>query len=277
VSEVVHISDEVVVGDGRLAVIAGPCVYESEALAFEIAGTVRDLCRELGLPFVFKASFDKANRTASSSFRSVGMIEALRGIGAVREQLEVPVLTDVHESAQVEVVARHVDVLQIPAFLCRQTDLLTAAGASGCAVNIKKGQFLAPEDMRFAAEKTGSTRVLLTERGTTFGYRDLIVDFRSLAKLREVVPVVFDLTHSVQSPGGASGRSGGDRELAFPLARAATAVGVDALFLETHPDPDRAPSDSATMLPLGRLREVLEGCLAIHDAWTRLRAPLGQR
>lgn len=255
---------------GGLSVIAGPCVLESRELAFEVATHLADVCGRLGVPWVFKGSFDKANRTAAGSFRSIGMDASLAILAEVREAFGVPVTTDVHERQQVPAVAEAVDVLQIPAFLCRQTDLLLAAGASGRVVNVKKGQFLAPGDMRYAVEKVRSAdpgaHVVLTERGTTFGYHDLVVDFRSLATMRESAPVVFDATHSVQSPGGAGGKSGGRRDLIAPLARAAVAFGVDALFLETHPDPDRALSDGPSMLPLDRVEDLLRRCLALHAA-----------
>jgi 2-dehydro-3-deoxyphosphooctonate aldolase (KDO 8-P synthase) len=265
-SAAVRVDGDVAIGDGRLALIAGPCVFEHPALALEIAGTVAELARSLGMPYVFKASFDKANRTAGTSFRGVGLDATLEGLAQVRREIGVPVLTDIHDVAQATPVAEVADVLQIPAFLCRQTDLLAAAGATGRVVNIKKGQFLAPEDMAFAAAKAGGERVVLTERGTTFGYRDLVVDFRGLTVMRRVAPVVFDATHSVQSPGGAGGVTGGKREYVAPLARAAVAVGVDALFLETHPDPDASPSDGPNMLALRDLPAVLETCLAIREA-----------
>jgi 2-dehydro-3-deoxyphosphooctonate aldolase (KDO 8-P synthase) len=263
----VVLDEHVAIGDGRLAVFAGPCVVESRELAFEVATELRDACARLDLPYVFKASLDKANRTSAGSFRSLGFARALAILAEVREALGVPVMTDVHEVGQVGEVARVADVLQIPAFLCRQTDLLTTAGASGRVVNVKKGQFMAAEDMGYAVQKVrtgGSAGVLLTERGTTFGYHDLVVDLRSLALMRPHAPVIFDATHSVQSPGGASGRSGGRREFVAPLARAAVAFGVDGLFLETHPDPDSALSDGPNMLALGDVGAVLRDCLAIH-------------
>jgi 2-dehydro-3-deoxyphosphooctonate aldolase (KDO 8-P synthase) len=271
----VSVRPGVVVGDGALAVLAGPCAVESRELAFEVAGELRGACARLELPYLFKASLDKANRTSASSFRSIGFDRALGILADVRDSLGVPVMTDVHETWQVEHVAEVADVLQIPAFLCRQTDLLLAAGASGRAVNIKKGQFMAPGDMRYAVEKVrgaGGARVLLTERGTTFGYHDLVVDFRSLSLMRRHAPVVFDATHSVQSPGGGTGRSGGRREFVAPLARAAVAVGVDALFLETHPAPDSALSDGPNMLALGDAERLLRECLAIHSLGRRVPA-----
>jgi 2-dehydro-3-deoxyphosphooctonate aldolase (KDO 8-P synthase) len=264
----VVLDGHVAIGDGRLAVLAGPCVLESRELALEIATVLREACARLELPYVFKASFDKANRTSASSFRSLGFARALTILAEVRETLDVPVMTDVHEPWQIDEVAAVADVLQIPAFLCRQTDLLRKAGASGRVVNIKKGQFMAAEDMGYAVEKAragGRADVLLTERGTTFGYHDLVVDFRSLALMRPHAPVIFDATHSVQSPGGAGERSGGRREFVAPLARAAVAFGVDGLFLETHPDPDSALSDGPNMLALDDVGALLAECLAIHS------------
>jgi 2-dehydro-3-deoxyphosphooctonate aldolase (KDO 8-P synthase) len=263
----------VVVGGGRLTVFAGPCALESRELALEVVTELRDACARLGLSYVFKGSFDKANRTSAGSFRSIGFDQALGILAEVRESVGVPVMTDVHETRQLESVAEVADVLQIPAFLCRQTDLIAGAGASGRAVNIKKGQFMAADDMRYAVGKVraaGGAHVLLTERGTTFGYHDLVVDFRSLAIMRRHAPVVFDATHSVQSPGGGLGRSGGHRQFVAPLARAAVGFGVDALFLETHPDPDSALSDGPSMLALGDVEPLLRECVAIHS----LRAPV---
>jgi 2-dehydro-3-deoxyphosphooctonate aldolase (KDO 8-P synthase) len=248
-------------------VFAGPGALESRELALEVVTELRNTCAGLGLPYVFKASFDKANRTSAGSFRSIGFDQALGILAEVRESVGVPVMTDVHETCQLESVAEVADVLQIPAVLCRQTDLIAGAGASGRAVNIKKGQFMAADDMRYAVGKVraaGGAHVLLTERGTTFGYHDLVVDFRSLAIMRRHAPVVFDATHSVQSPGGGLGRSGGHRQFVAPLARAAVAFGVDALFLETHPDPDSALSDGPSMLALGDVEPLLRECVAIH-------------
>ncbi len=265
----VPIADGLTIGGGGLGLIAGPCLVESRDLVLEVAHALHELGTGLGLPVVFKSSFDKANRTSGDSFRSIGFAEALEILAEVRETTGMPVLTDVHETGQVAAVTEVVDVIQIPAFLCRQTDLLLAAGASGRVVNVKKGQFMAAADMRFAVEKVregGGSRVLLTERGTSFGYHDLVVDFRGLSTMREFAPVVFDATHSVQSPGGAGGSSGGRREFVAPLARAAVACGVDALFLETHPDPDRALSDGPSQLPLADLEGLLAQCQALHAA-----------
>ena len=240
------------VGPGHpLLLIAGPCVIEGEAQTVAAARKVADVAQRQGLPAVFKCSFDKANRTSGKSFRGPGLSEGLRVLARVKQETGLPVLTDVHESAQCAKVAEVADVLQIPAFLSRQTDLLEAAGATGRAVNVKKGQFLAPEDMKNVVAKlaeAGCRDVLLTERGTTFGYHDLVVDFRSLLTMRAFAPVCFDATHSVQRPGGQGDRSGGNRELAPPLARAAAAVGIDALFCEVHEDPDRALSDGPNSL-----------------------------
>ncbi|MBM3817265.1 MAG: 3-deoxy-8-phosphooctulonate synthase, partial [Actinobacteria bacterium] len=242
----------VVCGDGQpLVVIAGPCVVESKDLASEVAERMKDICGRLGIGYVFKASYDKANRTSLSGYRGPGRDEGLAVIGSIGASLGIPVLTDIHETSDAAVAAKHVDVLQIPAFLCRQTDLLLAAAATGKAINVKKGQFLAPWDMKNVVEKLrngGANNVLVTERGTSFGYNTLVVDYRGLPQLRaSAAPVIFDVTHSVQQPGGQGTSSGGQREYAGALARAAVAVGVDGLFLETHPDPDKAPSDGPNM------------------------------
>ncbi|MFL5883552.1 MAG: 3-deoxy-8-phosphooctulonate synthase [Thermoleophilaceae bacterium] len=269
----VEIADGVHVGDGSLALLAGPCVIESVDLLHEVAEELQRAAVRHGVPLVFKASFDKANRTSGSSFRSLGFDRSLQALAEVKERHGLPVMTDVHEPWQVERVAEVVDVLQIPAFLCRQTDLLVAAGASGRTVNVKKGQFMAPDDMQYAVDKVraaGGERVLLTERGSSFGYHDLVVDFRSLAIMRRFAPVVFDATHSVQSPGGAGGASGGMREFIAPLARAAVAFGVDALFVETHPRPDEALSDGPSMMPLDALDAFLAEVVALH----RIKEPV---
>ena len=260
--------DTFTVGEGHpLAIIAGPCVIESLDLCREVAAHALAVCRALGLPYIFKASFDKANRTSSNSFRGGGLESGLEVLAAIKAEFGVPVLTDIHETWQVKPVSEVVDVLQIPAFLSRQTDLLIAAGESGCVVNVKKGQFLAPWDMKNIVEKvtgTGNHNLLLTERGASFGYNTLVVDMRSLPILRALgYPVVFDATHSVQQPGGQGTTSGGQREFIPALMRAAVAVGVDALFLEVHPTPEKALSDSATMLPLADLRALLETAVAI--------------
>jgi 2-dehydro-3-deoxyphosphooctonate aldolase (KDO 8-P synthase) len=249
---------------------AGPCVLESRAFAVEVAGAIAAVARRLAVPFVFKASFDKANRTSLRSFRGPGLREGMGILEAVRAETGAALLTDVHDVAQVAPVAAIVDVLQIPAFLCRQTDLLVAAGHSGRAVNVKKGQFLSPMEMAHVAAKiadTGNRRILLCERGTTFGYHNLVVDMRSLPILRRTgYPVVFDATHSVQRPGGEGNASGGDREFIAPLARAAAAVGIDALFLETHPEPEKALSDGPNAVRLADLEGLLREVLAIDAA-----------
>jgi len=249
--------------NGRLAVIAGPCVIESKELCRTIAGTVQEICGELGLPFIFKASFDKANRTSALSFRGEGLEHGLDVLAQIKQEFGVPVLTDVHEPAQCATVAQVADVLQIPAFLSRQTDLLIAAAETGRVLNIKKGQFLAPWDAKNIVDKVvaaGSHKIMLCERGVSFGYNTLVVDMRSLPIMRSFgYPVVFDGTHSVQQPGGQGTSSGGQREYIPHLVRAAVATGcVDALFLEVHPEPDKALSDSATMLRLSDLKELLK-------------------
>lgn len=256
------------VGDGGLTLIAGPCVLEEPERALRIARGLRDAAVEAGVTLVFKASFDKANRTSGASFRGPGLEEGLRWLSAVRREVGVPVTTDVHEPWQAERAAVVVDLLQVPAFLCRQTDLLTACGATGLPVNVKKGPFVDPRDLGHAVDKVrsaGDGGVLLTERGTTFGYGDLVVDPRSLVWLRaHGVPVVFDATHAAQRPSALGDRSGGDRELVPALARAAVAVGVDAVFLEVHDDPERARSDAATQWPLDRLPTLLRSLVALH-------------
>ncbi len=251
-----------------LTVLAGPCVVESLQLLHDVAGPMSELCKEFGVNYVFKASYRKANRTSNASFQGLGDDEALEYLAAIRNEYGVPVVTDIHEVHEAEIAARYVDVLQIPAFLCRQSDLLRAAGRTGCAVNIKKGQFAAPEDMFKAAEKvraTGNDDVWLCERGTTFGYHDLVVDMRSLVIMRESgCPIVFDATHSVQKP-SASATSGGVPEFIPALSRAAVAIGVDALFFETHPNPAQALSDAATQLPLSSARTYMEQILEIDQ------------
>lgn len=240
--------------------IAGPCAVESRDLCLLVAQEMKSLSEELGYTYVFKASYDKANRTAADSFRSIGFEESLRVLEEISRSLQIPVITDVHESSEVPAVAQAVDMLQIPAFLCRQTSLLLAAGATGKPVNIKKGQFMAPADMRYAVQKVQSTRnnqVLLTERGTFFGYGNLVVDFRSLPEMRQFAPVIFDVTHSVQQPGALGGKSGGNRLMAPYLARAAAAVGVDGFFIETHPNPEQALSDGPNMIALHDMKKML--------------------
>jgi len=264
---------DVTFGGGRLCLIAGPCMAESLELCLEVAGTLRDACRRLDVGYVFKASYDKANRSSASGYRGPGLETGLAWLGQVRRQLGVPVLTDVHEVHQVAATAAVVDCLQIPAFLCRQTDLLVAAGQSGQCINIKKGQFMAPPDMRQAVEKvrsTGNANVLLTERGTFFGYNRLVTDLRAIPEMRPFAPVIFDATHSVQEPGGLGGNaSGGQRRFAPMLAAAALIAGADGLFVETHPNPDQAKSDAACQIPLAEMSAVLERCLAVRAAWER--------
>jgi 2-dehydro-3-deoxyphosphooctonate aldolase (KDO 8-P synthase) len=257
------------VGAGRLFVIAGPCVIESEYHAHKISEAIQRITADLGIPYIFKASYDKANRTSVKSFRGPGLVEGTRILGKIARETGLPVLTDVHEPAHCQVAAEAVDVLQIPAFLCRQTDLLVAAGKTGRAVNIKKGQFVAPWDMQYPVEKvrsTGNERVFLTERGASFGYNNLVVDFRSLPHMRQMAPVVFDGTHSVQQPSAAEGVSGGQPEFIPLLARAAVAAGVDGVFLEVHDDPPKAKSDGANALDLKLVKPLLEKLLAIHAA-----------
>jgi len=269
----VEITRDLAIGDGApLALIAGPCVIESEAHALRMARSLSTIARECGVPYVFKSSFDKANRSSIESYRGPGLKEGLRILKAVKSEVGVPVLSDVHEPAQAEQAADVLDVIQIPAFLCRQTDLLVAAGRTGRAVNIKKGQFLSPWEMRHAIDKVrsaGSEKILITERGTTFGYQNLVVDFRSIAVMRRFgYPVIMDATHSVQHPGGLGDRSGGDAEFIPFLARAASAVGIDALFCEVHDDPKAAKSDGPNSLPLGAVERLLRQVIAI-DAVVR--------
>ena len=266
-----RLTDHVAVGDGHpLLLIAGPCVIEDREFMLRITETIRDIADRRGVGFVFKSSFDKANRSSGQSARGPGLEAGLATLSAVKETFGVPVLTDIHESWQAETVAAVADVLQIPAFLSRQTDLLAAAAATGKAVNVKKGQFLSPAEMANVVAKleaAGSRRILVTERGTTFGYNDLVVDFRGLPQLRSLGhPVVFDATHSVQQPGGLGSASGGNREYVPYLARAAAAVGIDALFLEVHDDPDSAPSDGPNMITPDMLDRVLGDVLAVRAA-----------
>ena len=250
--------------------ILGPCALESEAFAWAMARSLQEIALRTGIPLVFKASFDKANRTSVGSFRGPGIVEGCRILGEISKQLGVPVTTDIHTAEQAEIAAEHIDLLQIPAFLCRQTDLLEAAAKTGRAVNVKKGQFLAPWDCVNIADKMrafGCEKFLITERGTTFGYNNLVVDMRSLYLLRqEGIPVIFDATHSVQRPGGLGGTTGGDGELAPVLARAAVATGLDGLFMEVHSDPKNALSDGPNQIPLDAIEAVLVKLLAIHHA-----------
>lgn len=262
-------------GGAPLALIAGPCAIESQQHALELGSALKEITATAGVPFIYKSSFDKANCTSVESYRGPGLSAGLSMLERVRDDVGVPVLSDVHEVEQVAAGAEVLDVLQIPAFLCRQTDLLLAAGRTGKPVNVKKGQFLAPWDMQHVAHKIDSTdnsRILLTERGASFGYNNLVADMRSLAIMRSFgYPVVFDATHSVQLPGGAGGASSGQREFVPALTRAAVGVGIDALFIEVHADPDRAPSDGPNMLKLADLPELLEQVKAI-DAMVRQAA-----
>lgn len=267
--ESVAISETVKVGLGQpFLFIAGPCVLESEELARQVAGAMKKVADRLGVAFVFKASFDKANRTSLGSFRGPGLDEGLAIMARIKQEFGVPVVADVHEVAQVEKAAAVLDILQIPAFLCRQTDLLVAAAQSGRVVNLKKGQFLSPWDMANAVAKINSiakNRLLLTERGSCFGYNNLVVDMRSLPVMQALgCPVIYDATHSVQLPGGAGTTSGGQREFIPPLARAAVAAGVNGLFMEVHPDPDKALCDGPNSMPLERVEPLLRQLLAIH-------------
>ena len=264
-----------------LFLIAGPCVVESEGLQIDVAGQLKETCASLRLPFVFKSSYDKANRSSSRSFRGLGMEEGLRILAEVKRQVGVPVLTDVHTEEDVPAVAAVVDVLQTPAFLCRQTDFIRAVAAAGKPVNIKKGQFLAPEDMLNVVAKaraaSGRDNILVCERGASFGYHNLVSDMRSLAIMRATgCPVVFDATHSVQLPGGQGASSGGQREFVPVLARAAVAAGVAGLFMETHPDPDKALSDGPNAWPLARMRELLETLLELDRTVKRAGFPENQ-
>ncbi len=256
--ETVRIADKITLGGTRMVLFAGPCAAESFDICYETGVQVKAICEKLDIDYVFKSSFDKANRTSSGSYRGPSMDMGLEILDMVKQKLHVPIVTDVHESYQCAEAAQVADVLQIPAFLCRQTDLLKAAARTGKAVKVKKGQFMAPEDMKYAVDKVrgeGNNNVFLTERGASFGYHTLVVDMRSLPIMRQYTPVIFDVTHSVQQPGGKGGSSGGQREFAPYLSRAAAAVGVDGFFIETHPNPDKALSDGPNMIPLDQMEE----------------------
>lgn len=268
----VNIADRITLGSDKMVLFAGPCAAESYEICMEVGSTVKQLCANLGIEYVFKSSFDKANRTSSGSYRGNSMETGLEILSRVKRELNVPIVTDVHESYQCAEAATVADVLQIPAFLCRQTDLLKAAAKTGRAVKIKKGQFMAPEDMQYAVQKVrgeGNDNVFLTERGASFGYHTLVVDMRSLPIMRQYSPVIFDVTHSVQQPGGKGGSSGGQREFAPFLARAAAAVGVDGFFIETHPVPEKALSDGPNMIPLREMESFLK---MIKAHWELQRA-----
>ena len=261
---------DVRVGSGPLTLIAGPCVIESENMCLEIAAAIKQIADAHGFPFIFKASFDKANRTSLGSFRGPGLDEGLQILSAVKNTVGIPILTDVHDTTQIAPIAEVADAIQIPAFLSRQTDLLVAAGHSGKTINLKKGQFLAPEDMRFAIDKvtsTGNENIMVSERGTSFGYHDLVVDMRALEIMRAFGhPVVFDATHAVQQPSAAGGASSGQREFVPALIRGAVAVGIDGLFLEVHPKPDEALSDGPNMITPTELGPILTVARSVHDA-----------
>ena len=250
--------------DQPLFLIAGPCVIESESMTIDVAGKLKEMCDDLNIPFIFKSSFDKANRSSNKTFRGFGIDEGLRILDLVKKQIEVPILTDIHDISQIEVVASVVDVLQTPAFLCRQTDFISAVAKSGKPVNIKKGQFLAPHDMKQVAQKAkdangGKDNIMVCERGASFGYNTLVSDMRSLSIMRETnCPVVFDATHSVQQPGGQGDRSGGQSEFVPLLARAAVSCGISGIFMETHPNPKEALSDGPNAVPLKHMKELLE-------------------
>ena len=267
-NHVFNINPTTRIGSNYPLFICGPCAVESEAIILHTAETLKKIFERLNLPFVFKASFDKANRTSGRSFRSIGFHESLRILSRVKNDFGVPVITDIHETIQVKEVADVVDIIQIPAFLCRQTDLIQAVARTGKVVNIKKGQFMSPDDMFYSVQKSldvGNEHVILTERGSSFGYHNLVVDMRSLVIMRKIAPVIFDLTHSVQQPGALGGKSGGQREFAPHLARAAAAVGVDGFFMETHPDPETALSDGQNMIPLNELETLVKSLLNIWN------------
>jgi 2-dehydro-3-deoxyphosphooctonate aldolase (KDO 8-P synthase) len=272
----VTIGDVTLGGGGPLVLIAGPCVIESEPHALSLARAVRDIARRRSVPYIFKASFDKANRTSLHSFRGPGLDEGLRVLRRIKDEIHVPILTDIHEPRQAEVAGEVADVLQIPAFLSRQTDLIVAAARTGRAVNLKKGQFLAPHDVRYAIEKvtsTGNQQVIVTERGFSFGYNNLVVDIRAFPILRGFgFPVVFDVTHSLQRPGGGDGVTAGQAEFIEPLASAGVAAGIDGVFLEVHEAPERAKSDAQNALSLDRLERLLDRLTRI-DASVRQAAP----
>ena len=258
------------IGDGNpLVLIAGPCVVESREMVFRTAEQIQKIAKKHHVPFIFKSSYKKANRTSGKSFSTLGMEESLAILADVKKEFNVPILTDIHSEIEADVVAEVADILQIPAFLCRQSELLQAAGMTGKVVNIKKGQFMAPEDMKHQAQKvemTGNKKIMLTERGASFGYHNLVVDMRSLTIMRKLgYPVILDATHSVQLPGGGKNETGGQPEFIFPIARAGAAAGIDGLFIETHPDPKRALSDSASQLKLNMLESLVKQVVSIDN------------
>ena len=265
----VKIMDTITVGNSEIFLIAGPCVIESEDLVMEVAGKMKEITEKQGIKYVFKASFDKANRTSINSFRGPGLEKGLEILSRVKSKYNLPIATDIHEPWQCKEASKVIDILQIPAFLCRQTDLLIAAAETGKAVNIKKGQFLAPWDMKNVIKKfeeVGNPNIMLCERGTTFGYNNLVVDMRALLEMRKLgYPIVFDATHSVQIPGGQGETTGGNREYVYPLMRSAAAIGIDGIFAEVHPDPDNAMSDGPNMLRLDKIEEVLKSVKKFDD------------
>ncbi|WP_446007784.1 3-deoxy-8-phosphooctulonate synthase [Candidatus Electrothrix sp.] len=268
-------SKSIPVGQGHpLLLLAGPCALETGELGWQVAKEMKEICERLGISYVFKASFDKANRTSLDAFRGPGLRNGLRQLDRIRQEVEIPVVSDVHETAQMDLAADALDIIQIPAFLCRQTDLLVAAAKTGKTVNLKKGQFLSPWDMKHAVRKlraAGCDRILLTERGASFGYNNLVVDMRSLPVMRSFdCPVIFDATHSVQLPGGMGGSSGGQREFIPTLTRAAMAAGIDGLFMEVHPDPDKALCDGPNSIPLNEVEALLKQLLVIREAVEKL-------
>ena len=265
----VKITDTITVGNSEIFLIAGPCVIESEDLVMEVAGKMKEITEKQGIKYVFKASFDKANRTSINSFRGPGLEKGLEILSRVKSKYNLPIATDIHEPWQCKEASKVIDILQIPAFLCRQTDLLIAAAETGKAVNIKKGQFLAPWDMKNVIKKfeeVGNPNIMLCERGTTFGYNNLVVDMRALLEMRKLgYTIVFDATHSVQIPGGQGETTGGNREYVYPLMRSAAAIGIDGIFAEVHPDPDNAMSDGPNMLRLDKIEEVLKSVKKFDD------------
>lgn len=275
--KVCRINEFLALGSGQpLVLIAGPCVLESEMLAVEAAGRLAEIAKEFGLPLIFKSSFDKANRSSVRSFRGPGLEQGLHWLAQVKRATGLPLLTDVHEPWQAAEAAQVVDVLQVPAFLCRQTDLLLACGRTGKPVNVKKGQFMAPSDMQNVVDKiasTGNNAITLTERGSSFGYHNLVVDLRSLAIMRRLAPVVFDVTHSLQLPGGLGHATGGEKQFFLHLARGAVACGIDGLFAEVHPEPERALSDATTQLAFPEFRVMVEQVLLIHQTVSRFFSP----